>query len=73
MRGTLSRYVFRLLALTIPQGGAVGARRLDISYPTTEFTKLVKMWEKFDEASMGIVVRHIKRFLSTTLICQCAK
>jgi len=40
--------------------GAVGPRRLDISYPTTEFTKLVKMWEKFDEATMGIVVRHIK-------------
>jgi len=38
----------------------VGPRRLDISYPTTEFTKLVKMWEKFDEATMGIVVRHIK-------------
>ena len=44
-----------------PQAGAVGPRRLDISYPTTEFTKLVKMWEKFDEQKMGIVVRHIKR------------
>lgn len=43
------------------QAGAVGPRRLDISYPTTEFTKLVKMWEKFDEGTMGIVVRHIKR------------
>ena len=41
--------------------GSTGPRRLDISYPTTEFTKLVKMWEKFDEATMGIVVRHIKR------------
>ena len=41
--------------------GAVGPRKLDISYPTTEFTKLVKMWEKFDEGTMGIVVRHIKR------------
>lgn len=41
--------------------GAVGPRKLDISYPTTEFTKLVKMWEKFDESTMGIVVRHIKR------------
>ncbi|KAG0702422.1 Poly(A) polymerase [Suillus ampliporus] len=40
--------------------GAVGPRRLDISYPTTEFTKLVKMWEKYDEDSMGIVVRNIK-------------
>ncbi|KAG2343642.1 Poly(A) polymerase [Suillus weaverae] len=41
--------------------GAVGPRRLDISYPTTEFTKLVKMWEKYDEDTMGIVVRNIKR------------
>jgi len=48
------------LAIEPKQPGAVGPRRLDISYPTTEFTKLVKMWEKFDDASMGIVVRHIK-------------
>ncbi|KAG2069272.1 Poly(A) polymerase [Suillus decipiens] len=41
--------------------GAVGPRRLDISYPTTEFSKLVKMWEKYDEDTMGIVVRNIKR------------
>ncbi|KAL4076329.1 poly-A polymerase [Scleroderma citrinum] len=40
--------------------GSTGPRRLDISYPTTEFTKLVKMWEKYDENTMGIVVRHIK-------------
>ena len=44
------------------KAGHVGPRKLDISYPTTEFTKLVKMWEKYDEATMGIVVRHIKRF-----------
>ncbi|KAM6496149.1 Poly(A) polymerase central domain containing protein [Amanita muscaria] len=42
------------------QAGSTGPRRLDISYPTAKFTKLVKMWEKYDEASMGIVVRHIK-------------
>ncbi|KAF5387807.1 hypothetical protein D9615_000726 [Tricholomella constricta] len=39
---------------------AVGPRRLDISYPTTEFTKMVKLWEHFDESKMGIIVRHIK-------------
>lgn len=50
------------------QAADVGPRRLDISYPTTEFTKLVKMWEKFDEATMGIVVRHIKRFISMAMI-----
>ena len=44
------------------EAGAVGPRRLDISYPTTEFSKLVKVWEHYNEATMGIVVRHIKRF-----------
>ncbi|KAF4619923.1 hypothetical protein D9613_004921 [Agrocybe pediades] len=48
------------LAIEPKPAGAVGPRKLDISYPTTEFTKLVKMWEKFDESTMGIVVRHIK-------------
>jgi poly(A) polymerase len=44
------------------EAGSVGPRRLDISYPTTEFQKLVKVWEHFNELTMGIVVRHIKRF-----------
>jgi len=48
------------LAITPKNPSDVGPRRLDISYPTTEFTKLVKMWDKFDDATMGIVVRHIK-------------
>ncbi|KDR84115.1 hypothetical protein GALMADRAFT_236784 [Galerina marginata CBS 339.88] len=48
------------LAIEPKPAGAVGPRKLDISYPTTEFTKMVKMWEKFDEATMGIIVRHIK-------------
>ncbi|KAJ7639530.1 poly-A polymerase [Roridomyces roridus] len=42
------------------QVGAVGPRRLDISYPTQEFTKLVRLWEKFDEASMSVVVQHMR-------------
>ncbi|KAF8214198.1 Poly(A) polymerase central domain-containing protein [Mycena galopus ATCC 62051] len=42
------------------QVGDVGPRRLDISYPTQEFTRLVRAWEKFDESSMSIVVQHIK-------------
>lgn len=42
------------------QAGATGPRKLDISYPTTEFTKTTKGWEGFDEKKMGIVVRHIK-------------
>lgn len=41
--------------------GSTGPRRLDISYPTAEFTKMVKLWENFSSKDMGIVVRHIKR------------
>lgn len=44
------------------KAGVVGPRKLDISYPTTEFIKLVKVWEHFNETTMGIVVRHIRRF-----------
>lgn len=59
--------VFSILDLTklisYFEAGSVGPRRLDISYPTTEFSKLVKVWEHFNEATMGIVVRHIKRFV----------
>ncbi|KAH9938099.1 Poly(A) polymerase central domain-containing protein [Fomitopsis serialis] len=48
------------LAIEPKQPGSKGPRKLDISYPTTEFTKLVKMWEKYNEPEMGITVRHIK-------------
>lgn len=41
--------------------GATGPRKLDISYPTNEFTKLVKMWDKYDPDTMGVIVRYIKR------------
>ncbi|KAG6813031.1 hypothetical protein H0H92_014565 [Tricholoma furcatifolium] len=43
------------------EAGETGVRRLDISYPTTEFTKMVKQWEHFNESKMGIVVRNIRR------------
>ncbi|GAA5991095.1 hypothetical protein JCM5350_006661 [Sporobolomyces pararoseus] len=39
---------------------ASGPRKLDISYPTNEFTKLVKMWDKYDADTMGVIVRYIK-------------
>lgn len=52
------------LLLMVPpllnKAGSTGPRRLDISWPTTEFTKMVKSWDKFDEVKMGIIVRHIK-------------
>lgn len=40
--------------------GSGPTRRLDISYPTSEFIKLAKMWEPFDLTTMGIIVRYIK-------------
>ncbi|KAI0268152.1 poly-A polymerase [Gloeopeniophorella convolvens] len=48
------------LGIEAKQPGATGPRKLDISWPTTEFSKMVKGWDKFDEAKMGIIVRHIK-------------
>ena len=44
------------------KAGLKGPRKLDISYPTTEFTKLVKLWDKYNEADMSIAVRHIKSY-----------
>lgn len=40
--------------------GASGNRRLDLSYPTSEFAKLVRSWDKFEAETMGIVVRYQK-------------
>ncbi|KAF8272467.1 Poly(A) polymerase central domain-containing protein [Lactarius quietus] len=48
------------LGIEAKQPGSSGPRKLDISWPTTEFTKMVKSWDKFDEVKMGIMVRHIK-------------
>jgi poly(A) polymerase len=56
------------IILLMNAAGANGPRRLDISYPTQEFTKLVKTWDQFEEDKMSIVVRNIKR--SVTLISQ---
>ncbi|KAJ3197264.1 polynucleotide adenylyltransferase [Irineochytrium annulatum] len=35
-------------------------RKLDITWPTQEFVKVVKMWEQYDQSTMGIVVQYIK-------------
>ncbi|KAH9899574.1 polymerase [Cubamyces lactineus] len=48
------------LSIKPKEANATGPRKLDISYPTAEFYKMVKMWDKYDESSMHIVVRHIK-------------
>lgn len=38
-----------------------GPRRLDISAPTSEFMKLARGWEAYQNEIMGIAVRHIKK------------
>jgi len=37
-----------------------GSRKIDLSYPTNQFTQLVKMWDGFDKSTMGIIVRYMK-------------
>lgn len=57
-----------------------GARKqLDISYPTNEFVKQVKMWETFESRAMSIVVAHVKGYVVLTrispvslMICSCS-
>ncbi|KAI0032934.1 Poly(A) polymerase central domain-containing protein [Vararia minispora EC-137] len=48
------------LAIEAKQPGSTGVRRLDISWPTAEFMKMVKAWDKYDNNTMGIYIRHIK-------------
>ncbi|KAG0173666.1 polynucleotide adenylyltransferase [Apophysomyces sp. BC1034] len=40
--------------------GSTGPRKLNLIWPTQEFLKLVKGWDKFDESSMSIIVRNMK-------------
>ncbi|KAL0078763.1 Poly(A) polymerase central domain-containing protein [Phycomyces blakesleeanus] len=40
--------------------GSTGPRRLDLVWPTQEFLKLVKSWDKYDELKMNISVKNIK-------------
>ena len=54
--------------LFLNKAGSTGPRRLDISWPTTEFTKMVRGWDKFDEVKMGIIVRHIKRLVEMSAL-----
>lgn len=62
------REYLELIAGGFP-AAANGPRKLDISYPTNEFTKLVKMWDKYDADTMGVIVRYIKRCVSPNDSC----
>jgi len=52
-----------MVPLFLNEAGSTGPRRLDISWPTTEFIRMVKSWDKFDEVKMGIFMRHIKKWV----------
>lgn len=51
--------------------GHTGIRKLDISYPVGEFTRMAKQWDGFVHEKMGIVVRHIKKFVSLPFLSCC--
>ena len=51
----------------IMKAGATGPRKLDISFPTNEFQKMVKGWDGYDESVMHIQIRHIKQFVTSRL------
>ena len=42
--------------------GKAPKRKLDISWPISEFTNIVKSWDSYLEETMGITVQFIKRF-----------
>ncbi|KAF8311151.1 Poly(A) polymerase [Clavulina sp. PMI_390] len=37
-----------------------GGRKLDVTYPTNEFIKQLKLWESYDPSSMSIVISSLK-------------
>jgi len=45
-----------------PRQKSVGTepRKLDISWPTSEFTKMCRSWELYNDSSMGLCVKYIK-------------
>lgn len=49
-------------ATTGEEKTASSTRKLDIGWPTQDFTAMCKAWEKYDENSMGICVKYVKRY-----------
>ncbi|KAI9011184.1 polymerase [Gaertneriomyces semiglobifer] len=55
---TTSFYIGLMVKAKDPNSNA--PRKLDISWPTREFVSMVRLWDKFDEQNMGIVVQYMK-------------
>lgn len=53
------------IGLAIEKNSVTGVvpKKLDISWPTGEFIKMCKAWEKFSDEAMGICVKYLKRYL----------
>lgn len=49
------------LAATPKDPSALTTRKMDISWPTQEFKKMVKSWDTFEEDSMGLTINYLKR------------
>ncbi|KAF9432642.1 polynucleotide adenylyltransferase [Entomortierella beljakovae] len=47
------------LCISAREAGSTGHRKMDLYRPKEDFTEIVKSWDKYDENSMGIVVKHI--------------
>jgi poly(A) polymerase Pap1 len=43
-------------------------QQMDISFPTSQFAKICKSWELYDEPTMGIAVKAIKGWV-TMAVC----
>lgn len=76
--GDAEKTVYRVLETSIlhiglrlvPKDTTSGQpRTLDLSWPTKDFTNLVKNWEHYNERTMGVVVKYIKRWRYGRGIC----
>ncbi|KAF9362819.1 polynucleotide adenylyltransferase [Mortierella sp. NVP85] len=50
------------IGLCIPQreAGSTGPRKMDLVRPKDEFIEMMKSWDKYDNESMAIVIKHIR-------------
>lgn len=70
-KGTGSNTIFSI-------AGSAEPRKLDLVWPTQEFLKLVKSWDKLVEESMSITVKNVKGWVNddfgfgfSALLTQC--
>lgn len=62
---TTTYYIGLEIARLDPAAASTGPRKLDISAPTSEFMKMARSWESYQNEIMGIAVRHIRKSVSS--------